>query len=54
MPKDAASAVRQGQLYDRSPSGRMQGSEGQKVRLRQYARRVDHALRGMLAGARRR
>jgi Bacterial archaeo-eukaryotic release factor family 8 len=29
-------------INDRSPSGRIQGSDGQKVRLRQYARKVDH------------
>jgi hypothetical protein len=50
MPKDAASAVGKSTLRDRSPSGRIQGSEGQKVRLRQYARAIDHALRGLLAG----
>ena len=37
-------------ILDRSPSGRLQGSEGQKVRLRQYARQVDQALRELLAG----
>ncbi|MCI0346210.1 MAG: hypothetical protein L0221_12330 [Chloroflexi bacterium] len=51
MPKDAASAVGKATLNDRSPSGRIQGSEGQKVRLRQYARKVDAALREMLAGS---
>jgi hypothetical protein len=50
MPKDAASAVGKASILDRSPSGRMQGSEGQKVRLRQYARQVDHALRGLIHG----
>ena len=50
LPKDAASAVRRASVRDRSPSGRIQGSEGQKVLLRQYARRVDGALRGFLAG----
>jgi Bacterial archaeo-eukaryotic release factor family 11 len=37
-------------LDDRSPSFRLQGSEGQKTRLRQYARKVDQALRGVLSG----
>jgi hypothetical protein len=37
-------------LNDRSASGRIQGSEGQNVRLRQYARKVDAALRPVLAG----
>jgi len=50
LPKDAASAVRRASVRSRSPSGRIQGSEGQKVLLRQYARRVDDALRGFLAG----
>ena len=50
MPKDAASAVGKATLNDRSPSGRIQGSEGQNVRLNQYARKVDAALRPILAG----
>lgn len=50
MPKDAASAVRKASIKDRSPSGRIQGSEGMKVRLAQYARQVDHALRDLLGG----
>jgi hypothetical protein len=51
MPKNAASAVGRSTLNDRSPSGRIQGSEGQKVRLRQFARQVDSSLRGLLAGS---
>jgi hypothetical protein len=50
LPKDAASAVRRASVNDRSHSGRIHGSEGQKVLLRQYARKVDAALRGVLAG----
>lgn len=50
MPTDAASAVGKASITDRSASGRMQGSEGHKVRLRQYARQVDSALRSVLAG----
>ncbi len=50
MPKDAASAVGTANVNSRSASGRIQGSEGQKVRLRQYARKVDAALRPVLAG----
>ncbi len=50
MPKDAMDAVGKATVGHRSPSGRIQGSEGEKVRLRQYARAVDHALRGLLAG----
>jgi hypothetical protein len=44
MPTDVASAV------GKSPSRRIQGSEGQKVRMRQYARAIEHALRPILAG----
>ena len=51
MPKDAASSVGKASINNRSPSGRIEGSEGQKVRLRQYARQVDHALRGLLTGS---
>ena len=50
LPKDAASAAGKSTLNDRSPSGRIQGSEGQKVRLTQYARKVDAAIRPVLAG----
>ncbi len=50
MPRDAASAVGKSSIADRSPDRRIQGSEGQKVRLRQYARRVEEALRPVLAG----
>ncbi|MDP3897402.1 MAG: hypothetical protein Q8Q62_12075, partial [Mesorhizobium sp.] len=37
-------------LNDRSASGRIHGAEGQNVRFRQYARKVDAALRPVLAG----
>lgn len=50
MPKDAASAVHRATVNSRSPSGRIQGSEGQKVRLRQFARKIDQSLRELLAG----
>jgi hypothetical protein len=50
LPRDAASAAGKASIADRSPSRRLQGSEGQKVLLRQYARKVDHALRGVLTG----
>lgn len=52
MPKDAASSAGKASLNDRSPSGRIQGAEGKKVRLTQYARQVDAALRPVLAGQR--
>ncbi len=51
LPTDAASAVGKASIGDRSPSGRIQGSEGQKVRLAQYARQVDQAIRPVLAGS---
>ena len=51
MPADAASAVGKSSIGDRSPDRRIQGSEGQKVRLRQYARQVDEALRPLLRGS---
>jgi Bacterial archaeo-eukaryotic release factor family 11 len=50
LPTDAASAAGKASIADRSPSGRLQGSEGQKVRLRQFARKVDQSLRGVLSG----
>ncbi|MBK6558474.1 MAG: hypothetical protein IPL15_22565 [Comamonadaceae bacterium] len=50
MPVDAASSVGKASIQDRSPSGRIHGAEGQKVRMSQFARRVDNALRGLLAG----
>ena len=50
MPTDAASEAGKASLGDRSPSGRMQGSEGQKVRLAQYARQIDAAIRPVLTG----
>jgi hypothetical protein len=50
LPTDAANAAGKASIADRSPSARLQGSEGQKVRLRQFARKVDQALRGVLTG----
>ncbi len=50
MPRDAAGAVGKASLGDRSADRRIQGSEGLKVRLRQYARRVEEALRPVLSG----
>ena len=51
LPTDAANAAGKASIAGRSPSRRIQGSEGQKVRLRQFARKVDHALRGVLSGS---
>jgi hypothetical protein len=50
MPSDVASAVGKASIKDRSEAGRLQGAEGQKVRLAQYARQVDAAIRPILSG----
>lgn len=50
LPADVASAAGKSSIADRSPSRRLQGSEGQKVRMRQYARQIDQALRPLLSG----
>lgn len=50
LPKSAADAAHRASVNDRSPSGRIHGSEGQKVLLRQYSRKVDAALRAILSG----
>jgi hypothetical protein len=50
LPSDAASAAGMSSIKDRAPRGRLQGSEGQTVRLRQYARKIDQALRPLLNG----
>jgi hypothetical protein len=50
LPSDIASAAGKSSIRDRAPSGRIQGSEGQKTRMRQYARQIDQALRPLLNG----
>jgi hypothetical protein len=50
LPSDVADAVGKASITDRSMTGRLQGSEGQKVRMRQYARLVDRAVRPVMAG----
>lgn len=50
LPKDAASHAGKATLNDRSASGRIHGSEGQRVRHLQYLRAIDAALRPLLAG----
>ncbi len=51
MPSDAASAVGTATVNTRShSSGRLHGAEGQKVNLRKFCRKVDAALRPLLAG----
>lgn len=48
LPADLDGAL--GAAAERSQSARLIGAEGDKVRLRQFARKVDQALRGVLAG----
>lgn len=50
LPKDAASHAGKATLNDRSAAGRIQGSEGQRVRHLQYLRAIDAALRPVLTG----
>jgi len=49
FPKGAADAVNKSTINDRSHSRRIHGSEGQKVQLTKYIRRIDAALRPVLA-----
>ncbi len=48
MPKDAASAVGKATINDSGTGRRLEGLQGQKVRLGQYIRKVDAALRPIL------
>lgn len=50
FPRGAADAVNKSTINDRSHSRRIHGSEGQKVQLTKYIRRIDAALRPILAG----
>lgn len=50
MPKDAVDAVGVTSIGGRELQGRAQGGEGRKMRLGQYSRAVDHALRPQLIG----
>ncbi len=51
MPRDAASAVGKATINDSGAGRRIGGLEGQKVRLGQYIRKIDAALRPVLAGS---
>ncbi|MDR6970121.1 hypothetical protein [Leifsonia shinshuensis] len=51
MPHDVASAVGLASVSGRSPDGRIQGSEGQKVRMLEYVQAIDRALRPLLANS---
>lgn len=50
FPAGAADAVNKSTINDRSHSRRIHGSEGEKVQLAKYIRRIDAALRPVLAG----
>jgi hypothetical protein len=50
LPRDMNDALGRSSLNNRAPRGRIQGSEGRKVRMAQYARAVDAGLRDLLAG----
>lgn len=50
MPKSAADSVGKSTLNKRNYSRRLHASEGQNIRFQQYARKVDAALRPILAG----
>lgn len=50
MPTDVASAVGKSSIKDRAPTRRIQGTEGQKLRMAQFSRQVDSALREVLPG----
>lgn len=51
LPSDVASAAGKTSIKDRAPSRAVQGTEGQKVRMRQYARKIDQALRPFLGSS---
>jgi len=50
LPKNAADAVGRASINNLTQNTRIANAEGQKVLLRQYARQVDSALRGVLSG----
>jgi hypothetical protein len=50
LPKNTDQASRRSSIHVRAPRGHLQNLEGEKVLLHQYARRIDQALRSVLAG----
>jgi hypothetical protein len=50
LPKNAEEANRRPSVHVRAPRGHLQNLEGQKILLYKYARKVDQAVRGVLAG----
>lgn len=51
LPRDVASVVGKTSIDGRSPAGRIQGSEGQKVRMLEYAQAIDRALHPLLVNS---
>lgn len=51
MPKDVAAAVGKTSIAGRQPEGRVQGSEGHKVRMLEYVQAIDRALHPLLANS---
>lgn len=51
MPRDVADAVGLASVSGRSPDGRIQGSEGQKVRMLEYVHAIERALHPLLANS---
>lgn len=52
LPKDFSDALGRTQQRDRAPRGRVQGDEGANLRIRQFCRALDDALRPALRGRR--
>jgi hypothetical protein len=50
LPRDAEQVARRASIRERNEKGRLRGSEGIKVLLHKFVRRVDHALERVLAG----
>ncbi|WP_085369527.1 hypothetical protein [Leifsonia sp. NCR5] len=51
LPKDVADAAGVASINGRAPDGRIQGSEGQKVRMREYVQAIERALHPILANS---
>jgi hypothetical protein len=51
MPADVAAAAGVTSISGRSPDGRIQGSEGQKVRMLEYVQAIERALHPLLANS---
>jgi hypothetical protein len=50
LPKSGEDAAHRASIRERNQKGRLQGSEGVKFLLHKFARKVDHAVCGVLAG----